>query len=70
MCWSLSRSMQWSIVSKAAERSKSVRRETLPESSARRMSFAIFRRAAMVRAVRGLRRTDELVFSETGKLVS
>ena len=45
MCWSLSRSIQWSIVSKAAERSKSVRRETLPESSARRMSFVIFRRA-------------------------
>ena len=37
--------MQWSIASKAAERSKSVRRETLPESSARRMSFVILRRA-------------------------
>ena len=48
MCWSLSRSIQWSIVSKAAERSKSVRRETLPESSARRMSFVILRRAVSV----------------------
>ena len=69
MCWSLSRSMPCSIVSKAAERSKSVRRESLPESRARRMSFVILRRAcfsAMVRAVSGLRRTDKLVFSEIG----
>ena len=42
MCWRLSSSMQWSVVSKAAERSKSVRGETLPESSARRMSFVTF----------------------------
>ena len=48
MCWSLSRSMPWSIVSKAAERSKSVRRETLQESSARRMSFVILKRALSV----------------------
>ena len=48
MCWSLPRSMRWSIVSKAAERSKNVRRETLPESSARRMSFAILRRSVSV----------------------
>ena len=40
--------MQWSVVSKAAERSKSVRRETLPESSARRMLFVIVRRAVSV----------------------
>ena len=45
MCWSLSRSMQWSVVSKAAERSRRVRRETLPESRARRMSFVNLRRA-------------------------
>ena len=48
MYWSLLRSVQWSIVSKAAERSKSVRRETLPESSARKMPFAILRRAVSV----------------------
>ena len=41
MCLSLLRSMQWSVVSRAAERSKSVRRETLPESSARRMSIQL-----------------------------
>ena len=35
-------------LSKAAERSKGVRRETLPESSARRMPFAILRRAVSV----------------------
>ena len=33
MRWSLSRSMQWSVVSETAERSKSVRRETLKEWS-------------------------------------
>ena len=37
-----------SVVSKAAERSKSVRREALPESSARKMSFIILRRAVSV----------------------
>ena len=61
--------MQWSIVSKASERANSVRRETLPESSARGMSFVILRRAcfsAMLRAVSGQRRTDELMFSEIG----
>ena len=40
--------MLWSIVSKAAQRSKSVGRETMPESTARRMPFAILRRV-MVR---------------------
>ena len=35
-------------LSKAAERSQSVRRETLPESSARRMSLVILRRAVSV----------------------
>ena len=68
-CWSLLRSMQWSVVSKAAERSKSVRREILPESVARRMLFCYFDKGcfnAMVRAVSGLRRTDELMFSEIG----
>ena len=33
-CWSLLRSMQWSVVTKAAERSKIVTRETVPESCA------------------------------------
>ena len=32
VCWSLVRRIVWSMVSKAAERSRSVRRETLPES--------------------------------------
>ena len=69
-------------MSNVAERSKCVRRETLPESNARRMSFVISRRAvslhvicyfekdcfsAVVRAVSGLRRTDEIMFSEIGK---
>ena len=62
--------MQWSFVSKAAERSNSVKRETLPESSARRNVICYFERgtfSAMVKAVGGLRRTDETVFSEVGK---
>ena len=65
MCWSLSRSMQWSVVSKAAERSKSVRRETF---KCKKDVICYFEKgcfSAMVRAVSAQRRTDELMFSET-----
>ena len=54
-------------MSKAAERSKSVRRETLRESSAWRMSCISLRRAVSVRVVSGLRRDGEIVFGEAGK---
>jgi hypothetical protein len=40
--------MEWSIVSKAAERSSRVRREMLPESVERRRSFRMCRRAVSV----------------------
>ena len=58
--------MQWSVVSKAAERSKSVRRETF---KCKKDVICYFEKgcfSAMVRAVSGLRRTDELMFSEIG----
>ena len=48
VCWSLVRRIVWSMVSKAAERSRSVRRETLPESVARRRSLRMWSKAVSV----------------------
>ena len=67
MRWSLLISMQRSVMSKAAERSKSVRSETSPKCQEDAICY--FEKgsfSAIVRAVSGLRRTDELMFSEIG----
>ena len=61
--------MQWSILSKAAEGSKSVRRRNTAGVKCKKDVICYFEKGCvspMVRAVSGLRRTDELVFSEIG----
>ena len=64
--WSLLRSMKWSTVSEAAERSKRQERNTARVKCKKDVicSFEKGCFSAMARAVSGFRRTDELMFSE------
>ena len=69
MCWSLLRSMQWSVVSKAAERSKSARSETFPVKCKKDV-ICHFEKScfcAVVRAISALRETDDVVFRKVSK---
>ena len=69
MCWSLSRSMQWSIVSKAAEMIQECQKRNIAGVKCKKDVICYFEKgcfSAMVRAVSGLRRTDEPLFKEIG----